>query len=93
MQGSVVVCDINPDMLEEGKHKAEAAGHSAGSLQWVVGDAEALPFEDASMDSYTVAFGIRNVTDIDAALREAYRVRRSVLRRGRTAQSSREGGC
>ena len=44
-------------------------------LSFVEGNAESLPvFEDASFDSYTVAFGIRNVTDRDAALREAYRV-------------------
>jgi SAM-dependent methyltransferase len=39
----------------------------------VEGDAEKLPFEDASFDAYTIVFGIRNVTDIEAALREAYR--------------------
>lgn len=43
-------------------------------LEWVVGDAEQLPFPDASMDSYTIAFGIRNVTRISAALEEAHRV-------------------
>ena len=43
------------------------------SLRWVEGNAEQLPFEDSSFDSYTVAFGIRNVTDRDAALREAFR--------------------
>ena len=44
-----------------------------GSLRWVQGNAEQLPFEDGSFDSYTVACGIRNVTDRDAALREAFR--------------------
>lgn len=43
------------------------------SLHWVEGNAEALPFEDNSVDAYTIAFGIRNVTDRDAALREAHR--------------------
>ncbi len=47
-------------------------------LSWVEGNAEVLPFEDNSMDAYTIAFGIRNVTDRPAALREAYRV----LKRG-----------
>jgi ubiquinone/menaquinone biosynthesis C-methylase UbiE len=49
--------------------------HAGEGLQWVVGDAEQLPFPDASMDAYTIAFGIRNVTRIEAALAEAHRVR------------------
>lgn len=55
-----------------------AVAHSAGDgdgLQWVLGDAERLPFADNSMDAYTIAFGIRNVTHIDTALAEAHRVR------------------
>lgn len=43
-------------------------------LRWVQGDAEALSFEDGSMDGYTIAFGIRNVTHIEKALAEAYRL-------------------
>ena len=43
-------------------------------LSWVVGDAEALPFPDKSMDGYTIAFGLRNVTQIPLALKEAHRV-------------------
>jgi demethylmenaquinone methyltransferase/2-methoxy-6-polyprenyl-1,4-benzoquinol methylase len=46
----------------------------AGSLEWVVGDAMALPFDDNSFDVYTISFGIRNVTRIADALSEAYRV-------------------
>jgi len=46
----------------------------AESLDWVVGDAMALPFDDATFDVYTISFGIRNVTRPDAALREAFRV-------------------
>jgi 2-methoxy-6-polyprenyl-1,4-benzoquinol methylase len=42
-------------------------------LNWVEGDAEKLSFEDASMDGYTIAFGIRNVTHIEKALSEAHR--------------------
>jgi 2-methoxy-6-polyprenyl-1,4-benzoquinol methylase len=74
--GSVVVCDISPEMLEEGKKKAEQASDLARDkgLSFVEGNAESLSFPDASFDSYTIAFGIRNVTDRDAALREAYRV-------------------
>ena len=45
----------------------------ANCLQWVEGDAEALKFEDNSMDGYTIAFGIRNVSHIDRVLNEAYR--------------------
>lgn len=44
-----------------------------GSLVWVEGDAEKLIFEDSSMDGYTIAFGIRNVTHIEKVLAEAYR--------------------
>ena len=45
-------------------------------LDWVCGNAECLPFDDASFDAYTIAFGIRNVTHIDKALLEAFRVLR-----------------
>lgn len=68
----VTVCDINPDMLAEGVKRAEAKNEKA--VTWVAGDAQALPMSDGSFDSYTIAFGIRNVTDIDQALREARRV-------------------
>eukprot|EP01134_Creolimax_fragrantissima_P001895 CFRG1895T1 len=70
----VVVCDINTSMLRVGTQRAEARGYSHESLSWVAGNAEKLPFEDNSFDAYTIAFGIRNVTHIDAALREAHRV-------------------
>ncbi len=69
---AITVCDINADMLAEGVRRAELAGERA--THWVCGDAERLPIPDASMDAYTIAFGIRNVTHIDAALREARRV-------------------
>ena len=68
----VVICDINADMLGEGVRRAETKGEK--SLQWVNGDAEALPVPNASFDAYTIAFGIRNVTHIDKALAEACRV-------------------
>lgn len=55
--------------------RAAREGWGAG-LEWVAGNAERLPFEDESYDSYTIAFGIRNVTDRDAALREAHRILR-----------------
>ncbi|XP_066466050.1 2-methoxy-6-polyprenyl-1,4-benzoquinol methylase, mitochondrial [Tiliqua scincoides] len=69
----VVICDINQKMLKVGKQKSQRLGYSEG-LSWVVGNAEELPFNDDSFDVYTIAFGIRNVTRIDQALQEAYRV-------------------
>ncbi|XP_027720093.1 2-methoxy-6-polyprenyl-1,4-benzoquinol methylase, mitochondrial [Vombatus ursinus] len=72
-ESHVVVCDINKEMLNVGKKKAQTLGHKRG-LAWVVGDAEELPFDDDKFDVYTIAFGIRNVTHIDRALQEAYRV-------------------
>jgi demethylmenaquinone methyltransferase/2-methoxy-6-polyprenyl-1,4-benzoquinol methylase len=62
-------------MLIEGRKRAEAEAMSA-SLDWVVGDAMALPFEDNTFDVYTISFGIRNVTRVSEALSEAYRVLR-----------------
>ena len=73
---TVMVSDINPDMLEVGKQRA--AKRDLGGLGWQVENAEKLTFADSSFDAYTIAFGIRNVTDIPAALREAHRV----LKRG-----------
>ena len=72
---SAVVCDMTEPMLVEGRKRAEAE-RLAQSLDWVVGDAMALPFPDASFDTYTISFGIRNVTRIGDALAEAYRVLR-----------------
>src|SRR3954471_10561365 len=68
----VTVCDINQQMLGEGMRRAQQKGEKA--IEWVCGNAEALPFPDASFDAYTIAFGIRNVTHVDQALREARRV-------------------
>ncbi|PPR98715.1 hypothetical protein GOBAR_AA21943 [Gossypium barbadense] len=71
----IYVCDINPNMLDVGKNRALEKGLGEDkSLVWVQGDAEALSFEDNSMDGYTIAFGIRNVTHIEKVLSEAYRV-------------------
>ncbi|HEX8574252.1 MAG TPA: class I SAM-dependent methyltransferase [Allosphingosinicella sp.] len=72
---SVMVADINPDMLEVGKARARKRGLEG--LGWAVENAESLSFPDSSFDAYTIAFGIRNVTDIDSALREARRVLRT----------------
>lgn len=70
---TVTVCDINEAMLNEGKNRAINANKREG-LSWVAGNAESLPFPDNHFDGYTIAFGIRNVTHIDKALTEAYRV-------------------
>jgi len=69
----VTVCDINPVMLEVGRDRAADRGLLRG-LTWTTGDAENLPFPDRSFDACTIAFGLRNVTDIDKALGEAFRV-------------------
>jgi len=69
------VLDLTESMLEEGRKRAEAE-HLAEVLDWVVGDAMELPFADNTFDVYTISFGIRNVTRIPDALREAYRVLR-----------------
>ena len=67
------VLDLTEPMLGEGRKRAEMAGIS-DQLDWVVGDAMALPFEDQTFDVYTISFGIRNVTNPKKALAEAYRV-------------------
>ena len=67
------VLDLTEPMLAEGRKRAATAGIS-GQLDWVVGDAMALPFEDQTFDVYTISFGIRNVTNPKKALAEAYRV-------------------
>jgi demethylmenaquinone methyltransferase/2-methoxy-6-polyprenyl-1,4-benzoquinol methylase len=69
----VTLADISPEMVGEGRKRAEADG-LLGRCTFSVGNAEALPFPDKSFDGYTIAFGIRNVTHIDMALAEAFRV-------------------
>lgn len=71
--GGVAVCDINESMIRHGRDRALDKGLASG-LNWSAGDAQALPFPDMHFDAYTIAFGLRNVTDIDAALSEAKRV-------------------
>ena len=70
----VTVSDINEDMLDVGMERAMKRG--INSLIWSPQNAETLSFPDAHFDAYTIAFGIRNVTDIPKALREAHRVLR-----------------
>ena len=72
----VTVADINPDMLAVGMERA--ADRGLEGLAWKQENAESLSFDDSSFDAFTIAFGIRNVTDIPAALKEALRV----LKRG-----------
>ncbi|HHC28998.1 MAG TPA: bifunctional demethylmenaquinone methyltransferase/2-methoxy-6-polyprenyl-1,4-benzoquinol methylase UbiE, partial [Rhodobacterales bacterium] len=72
---SATVLDMTESMLIEGRKRAEAE-QMAQSLDWVVGDAMALPFEANTFDVYTISFGIRNVTRVQDALNEAYRVLR-----------------
>lgn len=73
---SVTVCDINDKMLSAGRDRAIDHGRlaGAGAANLVCGNAEQLPFADAALDAYTIAFGLRNVTHIDKALAEARRV-------------------
>ena len=71
----ITSCDINRAMLAVGRDRALDAGWLA-EIAWVVGDAQSLPFPDRSFDAFTIAFGLRNVTDIERALIEARRVLR-----------------
>jgi demethylmenaquinone methyltransferase / 2-methoxy-6-polyprenyl-1,4-benzoquinol methylase len=71
----IVVCDINPAMLGVGRDRA-LDQNRLDPIEWLCGDAEALPVADRSVDAYTIAFGIRNVTRIERALAEARRVLR-----------------
>lgn len=70
---SVTLCDLTPDMLKVGRNRAYDKGLLNG-FEWIGGNAEFLPFADNSYDVYTIAFGLRNVTHIDTALSEAFRV-------------------
>lgn len=74
-QAQMVLADINFSMLDIGRDRALDRGWY-GSIDWVAADAEALPFPSSSFDACTIAFGIRNVTNIDHALMEVRRVLR-----------------
>jgi len=74
---SLAVCDINSAMVRAGRDKAIDRGW-LDEIEWVAGSAESLPFADESVDLLSIAFGLRNVTRIDTALAEFYRV----LKRG-----------
>jgi demethylmenaquinone methyltransferase/2-methoxy-6-polyprenyl-1,4-benzoquinol methylase len=70
---SITVSDVNPAMLAVGRDRA-IDRNELSALDWICADAQALPLPDSSVDAYTIAFGIRNVTHVDKALREARRV-------------------
>lgn len=69
----ITICDLNEDMLNVGRNRALDRGYTDG-LTWITGNAESLPVPDNTIDIYTIAFGLRNVTYIDTALQEAARV-------------------
>jgi demethylmenaquinone methyltransferase/2-methoxy-6-polyprenyl-1,4-benzoquinol methylase len=73
--GPAMVCDINREMLAVGRDRSFDR-NLIGELGWVCGDAEALPVASSSVDRYTIAFCLRNVTHWDNAIAEAFRVLR-----------------
>ncbi len=73
ISGSIIVCDLNKDMLQKGRDALIDKGVLEG-ITWVEGNAEDLPFESESVDTYAISFGLRNVTFKEQALREAHRV-------------------
>ncbi len=72
---NITLCDLNDNMLSVGRNRAIDKGW-VDDFSWVTGNAEALPLPDNSIDVYTIAFGLRNVTHIDTGLKEALRVLR-----------------
>ena len=73
-EAEVLLLDLTPGMLEVGRDRALDRGRPEGRFLWVAGDAETLPLPDRSVDAYTIAFGLRNVTRPQRALAEARRV-------------------
>ena len=75
VDNEITVCDFNASMLKIGEKRSEQLGYNLRSkINWIEGDAQNLPFNSNSFDAYTIAFGIRNVVDINKALEESYRV-------------------
>lgn len=72
-RSEITLCDLNWDMLRVGRDRAVNRGW-LNDFDWVTGNAESLPLPSNSVDVYTIAFGLRNVTRIDDGLKEAYRV-------------------
>jgi demethylmenaquinone methyltransferase/2-methoxy-6-polyprenyl-1,4-benzoquinol methylase len=75
VNGRVVLSDINEAMLNVGRQRLENQG-IANNIRYAIANAEFLPFEDGEFDAVTIAFGLRNVTDKNAALKEMHRVLR-----------------
>ena len=73
--GRAIIVDLTEAMVSEGKKRSEVTNDSS-AIKWVCGDAMFLPFAQNSFDAYTISFGMRNVTDIQKALSEAYRILR-----------------
>ena len=69
----ITVCDLSENMVSEGRMRSWDRGVVTG-IDWLVGNAEALPLAASSADAYTIAFGIRNVTHIEKVLEDAARV-------------------
>jgi demethylmenaquinone methyltransferase/2-methoxy-6-polyprenyl-1,4-benzoquinol methylase len=72
-EGKVILADINSSMLNVGRDKLRDRG-LVQNIEYVQANAQYLPFEDNTFDIITIAFGLRNVTDKDMALRSMYRV-------------------
>lgn len=72
-EGSVTLADINDSMLRMGRERLVNDG-IVGNMQYVQANGECLPFPDNHFDAITIAFGLRNVTDKDAALRSMFRI-------------------
>jgi len=74
-QSKVTILDINPAMLEVGKKRLLEKGFTTDPIiEWIEGNAENLSIKDNTADVYTIAFGIRNCTNIEKVIREAFRV-------------------
>lgn len=75
VHNEITVCDFNVNMLNVGQERSKQLGYERkATINWIQGDAQNLPFDDNSFDAYTIAFGIRNVVDINRALEESFRV-------------------
>ncbi len=70
---NITVCDLTPNMLEVGRDRAIDRS-LVRNIEWICGNAESLPIPDNTYDIYTISFGLRNVTNLNAAINEAYRV-------------------
>ena len=74
-EADVTICDLAEAMIRKGRSRRESGSYE-GALHWICGDGTSLPFPDKAFDAVTIAFGLRNVADIRAVLRESFRVLR-----------------